>query len=55
MALLALILASAAVSDNFRFSWRAAAAMAGLIVFCVVVFVELLGVPLPMLGKWIAG
>lgn len=55
LALLALILASAASSGNFKFGWRASLAMIGLIAFCVIVFVKFLGVPLPLLGSWFAG
>lgn len=52
IALLALILISASGSAKFRFEWRATAAMIGLIVFCSLVFVKGLGVPLPLLGSW---
>lgn len=55
MALLALILIAASVSQHFRLGWRPLLAMLGLIVFCVVVFRKLLGVPLPLLGSWFVG
>ena len=52
IALLALVLVSALASQHFRFGWRASLALAGLIAFCVIVFVKLLGVPLPLVGTW---
>lgn len=52
VALLALILLSAAASSQFRFEWRASAAMVGLIAACSLVFVKGLGVPMPLLGSW---
>lgn len=55
LALAVLILTSAAISENFRFQWRPALALMSLIAFCVIVFVELLGVPLPLIGSWFAG
>lgn len=51
IALLALVLISAYASREFR--WGPALALAfGLTVFCVIVFVKGLGVPLPLLGSW---
>lgn len=52
LALLALILVSAAASIKFRFEVRATLAMIGLIAFCALVFVKGLGVPMPLLGSW---
>jgi Tripartite tricarboxylate transporter TctB family len=52
IALSALILASAAASMKFRFDWRALAMMGGLIVFCGLVFVKGLGLPVSLLGTW---
>lgn len=52
IALLALILISASASRRFRFEWKAFAAMFALIAFCALVFVEGLGIPLPLLGSW---
>jgi hypothetical protein len=49
-ALVALILVSAAASVKFRFEWRALAMMGGLVVFCVLVFVKGLGLPVALLG-----
>lgn len=55
LSLVALILVSAAASVAFKLGWRALLAMLALVAFCVIVFVELLGVPLPLLGKWLGG
>lgn len=55
LALLALILSSAAISENFKLGWRAVLALISLTAFCVIVFVKLLGVPLPLVGSWFAG
>ncbi|MGB8290307.1 tripartite tricarboxylate transporter TctB family protein [Rhizobium ruizarguesonis] len=55
LALAVLILMSAAISENFKFGWRPALALMALIAFCVIVFVKLLGVPLPLVGSWFAG
>ena len=53
VALLALVLVSAAASREFRFDWRAMAGLVALITFCAVVFVKGLGVPMPIVGPWI--
>jgi hypothetical protein len=50
IALLALVLVSAAASEKFRFDWRAALGLAALVVFCALVFVKGLGVPMPLFG-----
>ncbi|MBY3307872.1 tripartite tricarboxylate transporter TctB family protein [Rhizobium laguerreae] len=55
LALAVLILISAAISENFKFAWRPALALMALVAFCVIVFVELLGVPLPLVGSWFSG
>lgn len=55
VALAALILTAASVSQNFRIHWKPLAALAALIAFCVVVFIRLLGVPMPLLGSWMGG
>jgi hypothetical protein len=49
-ALVALMLVSAAASVRFRFDWRALAMMGGLVVFCALVFVKGLGLPVSLLG-----
>jgi Tripartite tricarboxylate transporter TctB family len=52
IALLTMVLVSAAASERFRFEWRAGLALIALIVFCVLVFVRGLGVPMPLVGEW---
>jgi hypothetical protein len=49
-ALVAMMLVSAAASVKFRFDWRALAMMGGLVVFCALVFVKGLGLPVPLVG-----
>jgi putative tricarboxylic transport membrane protein len=47
-----LVVCSAYASIQFR--WKSAMLLAaGLIVFCALVFIKLLGVPLPLLGPWL--
>ena len=53
IALLALVLTSAAASEKFRFDWRAALGLVALIAFCSLVFVKGLGVPMPLFGPWL--
>jgi len=55
IALIALILISAAASLHFKFDWKAAGALVVLVVFCALVFVRGLGVPMPLLGTWFGG
>jgi hypothetical protein len=55
VALLALILISAAASIHFKFDWKAIGALIVLVVFCALVFVKGLGVPMPLLGTWFGG
>lgn len=52
IALLALLLISASGSSKFKFDWRATLAMFALVLFCALVFVKGLGVPMPLLGRW---
>ncbi len=52
IALAVLVLSGAAASEKFRFDWRALIGLCALIAFCTLVFVKLLGVPLPILGTW---
>lgn len=52
IALLALVLVSAAASEKFRFEWKAALGLIVLIAFCALVFVIGLGVPMPLIGTW---
>jgi len=52
IALPVLVIVSAYASIRFR--WSAAVAMAtGLTLFCILIFLKGLGVPLPVLGTWI--
>jgi putative tricarboxylic transport membrane protein len=54
VALIVLVVLSAYASKRFR--WPAALALAiGLTAFCVVAFVLLLGLPIPILGTWMRG
>ena len=55
VALVALILISAAASMHFKFDWKALGALIILVVFCALVFVWGLGVPMPLLGTWFGG
>lgn len=51
VALPVLLLMSAYASIKFR--WGASLALAaGLTVFCILIFVKALGIPLPILGSW---
>ena len=52
IALLALVLPSAAASEKFRFDWWAVLGLVALIAFCALVFVKGLGVPAPLIGSW---
>lgn len=53
VALLVLVLVSAASSREFRFDWRATAGLVALVAFCVLVFVKGIGVPMPIVGPWL--
>jgi putative tricarboxylic transport membrane protein len=55
IALVVLALVSAAASAHFKFDWKAVAGLIGLVVFCGLVFVKGLGVPMPLLGTWFGG
>jgi putative tricarboxylic transport membrane protein len=49
-----LVIMSACASTRFR--WRPALLIAaGLTVFCILVFIKGLGIPLPIVGPWIGG
>jgi hypothetical protein len=52
IALIVLVLMSAAASAKFRFDWRASLGLVALVAFCSLVFVKGLGVPLPLIGSW---
>jgi hypothetical protein len=53
IALVALVLISAAASDRFRFELRAMLGLVALVIFCIAVFVYGLGLPMPILGDWL--
>jgi hypothetical protein len=53
VAMVVLVLLSAGASDKFRFEWRAVLGLITLVVFCSVVFVKGLGVPMPLVGSWL--
>lgn len=54
IALIVLVLVSSYASVKFR--WGTAAVLAiGLAVFCALVFLRGLGIPLPLLGSWLGG
>ena len=54
-AIVALVLVSAAASVKFRLAWRALGLMSLLVAFCALVFVEGLGLRVPLLGAWFPG
>lgn len=54
-ALAVLLVASALASRQSRPDLPTALAFAGLIAFCVVVFIKGLGVPMPIVGSWFGG
>jgi hypothetical protein len=51
----ALVILSAFASEQSKFDVKALLALAGLTVFCIVVFVKGLGVPMPIFGTWFDG
>ncbi len=52
---IALLVGVSAYASN-KFRWGSAVAMAvGLTLFCILVFIKALGVPLPILGSWFSG
>ncbi len=54
VAIVLLVVVSSYASHKFR--WGSAVAMAvGLTLFCILVFIKALGVPLPILGSWFGG
>jgi Tripartite tricarboxylate transporter TctB family len=54
VALLVLVLLSARASAHFRFDWLAVLGLIALIIFCALLFVRALGVPMPLFGSWLA-
>jgi putative tricarboxylic transport membrane protein len=55
IALAVLIVVSAMASQHSRPNAASIAALVGIVVFCVLVFVKGLGVPMPLLGTWFGG
>lgn len=55
VALAALLLAAPVAAQSFRYSVSGALAAIALIAFSAVVFVEALGLPLPLVGTWFGG
>lgn len=55
VALAALLLCAPVAGSPFGYSLTGALAAIALIVFCAVVFVEALGLPLPLFGTWFGG
>jgi hypothetical protein len=55
IALAVLIIVSAAASQHSRPNVASIGALIGIVVFCVLVFVKGLGVPMPLLGSWFGG
>jgi Tripartite tricarboxylate transporter TctB family len=51
-ALPALVILSALASEQSVYDFKALLILVGLTVFCVVIFVKALGVPMPILGSW---
>lgn len=54
VALVAIAIVSAAASVRFRLEAKAIVCLVAFIVCCVLVFVEFLGIPMPLLGSWLA-
>lgn len=55
LSLVVLTLIPASASARFRLGLKPLLLMAALIVFCVLLFVEALGVPMPLVGAWLKG
>ncbi|MFB9950519.1 tripartite tricarboxylate transporter TctB family protein [Rhizobium puerariae] len=53
LALVVVLHIAALASPEFRFSWRATAGTVALSAICCLVFVTLLGVPMPIAGEWL--
>lgn len=55
VALPALVLLASLASADTRYDFKGLLILVGLTVFCVLVFVKGLGVPMPILGTWFDG
>jgi hypothetical protein len=53
LAVLVLVVGTAAASTLFEVSWKAAAGAAAFSVVCALLFVKLLGLPIPLAGSWL--
>lgn len=53
LAVLVLCIAAATASIRFALSWKAVAGAAAFSVLCGVLFVTLLGLPIPLVGSWL--
>lgn len=55
LTLAVLILISASSSSHFKLGIKPMLLMVALIAFCVLLFIEALGVPMPLVGSWLKG
>lgn len=53
MAVLLLVVGTAAASVKFEISWKAAAGAAAFSAICALLFVKVLGLPIPLAGSWL--
>ena len=53
LAILLLTILSAATSIKFHIGWKAVAGSLAFAALCSVIFIELLGLPIPMVGSWL--
>lgn len=53
LAVLILVVGTAAASVKFEISWKAAAGAAAFSAICALLFVKLLGLPIPLAGSWL--
>jgi hypothetical protein len=53
LAVLLLTILSAATSIKFHIGWKAVAGSLAFAALCSVVFIELLGLPIPIVGSWL--
>ena len=52
LAVMMLVVGTATASVSFKLSWKATAGAAAFSAGCALVFVELLGLPIPIVGTW---
>ncbi len=55
LAVLVLLLGAATASVRFRFDWKAAVGAVLFAAICGVLFVRMLGLPIPLIGIWVSG